>query len=948
MSHAPFSSTMRQIGGYAAASGAGAASAAAASAASSFAAARNRSEVTDRGRGEAAQIADNIIRQRLRIGDPNDPSEVARGLRRLFPDEARLLDAEAAGLPLPADASAPATRPVESMATSAEMERADRAVDRDLRALAADHRLGDVTEELFGWGQSIRAILYEGRSAAALALDPRARDRLFGARRQLNEYSRLVRMVGALSPANGSSYRRLGSSLDEASSLLLVLASETLAGQSLGGLRFLPSVAASDLQARRDAVLAGLRAIFGCSGAAVACDSFPWSMDGLREFLRRIEGSGHLDLRALLEEGTLGRALDSLVELAARNDGPGLRALGATADLATQRLHRLLAIGDKVPAAPALSHFLKALQLFLDTFTSSEAGYRLLYVGRPAIAQRGRLGFGQLDPATERLMTLVGQRARLAGFADCLLACDCEPEDILRQVRLDKFLFDMDRAIDLYTLGHDQLGDGEAEWRAAAYGVLILANANVVAAGKGAAAGTPLAQRPLGKLLIEIGRTLLFGKCDFAAGRMLGTQDRIEAMKDELCQQSLSDARLGSVVRTMAPGCLPAEQVLGVLERMVAEALAVIGQAAAIALRGAVAADCPVPKVELPPVPPRSQADVARAFEAMRRDGLPVVVGAGGQPPPRVAPGTAAASPSTPPGSSAGFGIPPFTAGAGPAGSLHADPGPQAWEARRGSQSAGEGAWLMQAPAREEAFRTETPQDPSPTRWNVPVEADPWRGASSPEELAGSWSAAAADLGQADDDHGDVWSGQRSEENHLARRFGEKAARSEPGDVQAEAGGAWAKPGEAAIHGEEGGAKATRDAPCGEAGDAAPEPHAHADDAGRAAREAGFAAYAPAQAGKASGGGEDTGPEARGGTEGRVGEDAAGGAEATAAQEDAPPVEEAGPGTRERERAKPGPKRASKATLLQPSKRAAATPRQGKKTPAATARQGAGRGRRSR
>ena len=268
---------------------------------------------------------------------------------------------------------------------------------------------------------------------------------------------------------------------------------------------------------------------------------------------------------------------------------------------------------------------------------------------------------------------------------------------------------------------------------------------------------------------------------------------------------------------------------------------------------------------------------------------------------------------------------------------LHAGLGSPVEEARGGPQSTG-----------EEAFRTETPQDPPPTPWNVPAEADPWRGASSPEELAGSWSAAAADLGQANDDHGDVWSGQRSEENHLARRFGEKAARSEPGDVQAEAGRAWAKPGEAAIHGEEGGAEATRDALRGEAGDAAPEPHAHADDADRAAREAGFAAYAPAQAGKASGGGEDTGPEARGGTEGRVGEDAAGGAEATAAQEDAPPVEEAGPGKRERERAKPGPKRASKATLLQPSKRAAATPRQGKKTPAATARQGAGRGRRSR
>ena len=34
-------------------------------------------------------------------------------------------------------------------------------------------------------------------------------------------------------------------------------------------------------------------------------------------------------------------------------------------------------------------------------------------------------------------------------------------------------LYDTDRAIDLYALGSDPDGDGEPEWRAAAYGALI-------------------------------------------------------------------------------------------------------------------------------------------------------------------------------------------------------------------------------------------------------------------------------------------------------------------------------------------------------------------------------------------------------------------------------------------------------------------------------------------
>src|SRR6202023_679676 len=114
--------------------------------------------------------------------------------------------------------------------------------------------LKDIETELQGWGQAIRGIIADGTAAARLALDPRARDRVFAARRQLGDYARLARFVGALTPTLSPSYRSLAQSLDEGSALTMVLAGEALASAGLGSGRFLLSVPASELQARRDSV----------------------------------------------------------------------------------------------------------------------------------------------------------------------------------------------------------------------------------------------------------------------------------------------------------------------------------------------------------------------------------------------------------------------------------------------------------------------------------------------------------------------------------------------------------------------------------------------------------------------------------------------------------------------------------------------------------------------
>jgi hypothetical protein len=497
------------------------------------------------------------------------------------------------------------------MATSAELDQANADVERDLRALTTDHRLKDVEIELQGWGQAIRGIIADGTSAARLALDPRARDRMFGARRQLGDYARLSRFVGALTPTLSVSYRKLSQSLDEVASLMMVLAGESLAGSGLGGGRFLLSVPASELQARRDAVLLALRTLQGTTEQAFGNDQWPWSLHGLREVLRQLEDSGHLDLRALLDEPVLGRLMDEMIERAGQQSTIGLRALGATAEITLQRLYRLLFVIDNrvQPPAPAVTTFLKAIQLFLDAFRSSRSGYRLLYVGRAPISFYGLIGIGGPDAATQRLLDLVMRRGRLAELLDCYLGCECCGDEVTCQILLDKLLYDVDRAIDLYTLGIRPAGDGEPEWRAAAYGVLIqqfvqTQNACLPEAPCAPALGDPVTG--LSAQLAGLQNTLLGSNPIPPA---LPPAQQSIWMRDELCLQQLSDARLESILATLAPGCIPAQTALQRISVLVDAALTAIHQPH----------PCSEPDIEPPPTTESSLRIFYRADQAIDR-----------------------------------------------------------------------------------------------------------------------------------------------------------------------------------------------------------------------------------------------------------------------------------------------------------------------------------------
>jgi hypothetical protein len=537
-----------------------------------------------RDRTPIAIRADNLIRQRLRIGDPNKPEDVAEGLKRRFAKEAQALASETLGRPLaPMAYGAPVVRTPESLATGSEIRQAMDDVERDLAALVRDHRLKDIEPELQGWGQAIRSIIADGTAAARLALDPLARDRLFAARRQLGDYARLARLVGALTQTLSVHYRRLAQSLDSVASLLLVLAGEVLAGAGLAGGRFLLSVPASELQSRRDAVLLALRNLSGTTQQAYGNDQWPWGLDGFRQVLQLIERSGHLDLRSLLEEPVLGKLMDELIERASQQNVIGLRALGATADVAVQRLHRLLNIVDNrvTPGSPPVLTFLKAIQLFLDAFGASRSGYRLLFVARPPIGFYGLTGIGGPDPATDRLLQLVMERGRLAERLDCYLGCECCADDIICLIVLDKLLYDVDRAIDFYTLGSDASGNGEPERRAAAFGRLItefLSGGIVVRHAREEPRRPDCFDDSCSPSVMEVRRALERIAALLADALPSPITQAVRGLLiDELCLQQLSDRRLESLIATFAPGCVSGGTVLRVIEELTGRAITALG-----------------------------------------------------------------------------------------------------------------------------------------------------------------------------------------------------------------------------------------------------------------------------------------------------------------------------------------------------------------------------------
>ena len=416
---------------------------------------------------------DNLIRRELRVSDPNDPAQVASALLERFKEDprARAIGNEAQGLPfLQAGPVNLLPAPTES-ASSSELQQAKDDVERDLNELLTNSILKDVTPEIQGWAQSVRSAIAEGCTAARFALDPRQRDKAFAIRRQLGDYARMARLVGLLTPTLNLTYRKFAQSLDEIASVLLVLMGEALSNVGFAGGNYFMQVPYTELQVRREAAVNALRNLTGSTQLAYGPNDWPRGLDAYRRLYEVLERHGQGDLRALLVEHELARTMDELIQRAAHGSASGLRALGSTAQVDLLRFRRLVMIGQNIvsPESPPLTTFLQAIKLFADAFDKA-GGERLMKIARPPVLFYGLYGNGMND-ADKRLLDLIIRRGILAERLDCFLDCGCGDEAQKCQAVMDKILWDIDRAIDLYAVGKENFG--EPERRAAAYAFII-------------------------------------------------------------------------------------------------------------------------------------------------------------------------------------------------------------------------------------------------------------------------------------------------------------------------------------------------------------------------------------------------------------------------------------------------------------------------------------------
>jgi hypothetical protein len=415
---------------------------------------------------------DNLIRRELKVSDPSDPRQIASALMERYRNDGRAqaIEQEARGLPFLQVPSAAVAPPAAPTATSSDLQQAIADVEADLRELTTNNQLKDIAPELQGWGDTIRAAIESGTSAARYAIDPRQRDQAFAARRRLGEYARLSRLVGALTPGANTDFRNFAQSLDEVAAVMLVTLGESLANLGFAGGRYLLQVPFSELQVRRDAVLNALRNLSGATQQAFSPDSWSRGLDAYRQVFNMLEDQGQGDLRVVLNETELGGAMDEMVRLAGNGSTQGLRALGVTAWSQLHRFHRLSQITLRLQPSPPLAAFQDALQLFIDGFTTG-GGFRLLRVARPPILFYGLYGYNDMMIADRRLLELVTRRGPFAEQLDCLTRCACDAPTVMLQIVLDKILFCLDRAIDHYCVGDIDFGIPEA--RAASYSYLI-------------------------------------------------------------------------------------------------------------------------------------------------------------------------------------------------------------------------------------------------------------------------------------------------------------------------------------------------------------------------------------------------------------------------------------------------------------------------------------------
>jgi len=236
-----------------------------------------------------------------------------------------------------------------------------------------------------------------------------------------------------------------------------------------------------------------------------------------------------------------------------------------------------------------------ALQVFADAFNTG-GGARLLHIARPPILFYGLYGIGGPSPAERTLVSLIVERGQLAEKLDCLLLCGCTSDDVKNQVILDKVLYDVDRAIDLYALGTEDFE--EPQLRAKAYHYLIEKVKDLT---------DYYPHRKLSQVITHILNEI--------SNKLKGeVKDDPHLIRQELCIQQDAENRWKNLVKTMAPDCIGIDALFGAGSDL----MQIINWAIETVSGGRGAPLCEPIDIKIPRDPAESDDAMATAVEALK------------------------------------------------------------------------------------------------------------------------------------------------------------------------------------------------------------------------------------------------------------------------------------------------------------------------------------------
>lgn len=412
-----------------------------------------------------ALLIDDLLRRKLRIGDPRNAKEISEALRTRYSPAAARIDAETRGTVVEVDGPKERSEPTADTAGQRAYRRAVERLSEDLDTILKDPGNRDWVDQLTGWKSKLLVTVRGAASAATEVQDAAQRSRAFLSISQIADYARVARLIGLANDVVLPPYRRLARSLDSAGAALRILMGESLDASGLGEGGLILEVPVVDARERRGTVIRALRRLVG-TGGDTSDKNAPNAYDWL---LRQLAAAP--ELRALLREQFLAEALDGLLVNVGRQDSSALRVAASTAPLTLAQLERLQGFSEfpGAPASEALSGFFAALGLFIGAFAAAGSGARLV-----EFATAAPLGTEQLENGTEEgrnLRELIRWRGQLAREIDTWALEEASAPDRRRLLRrFDRALRLTDRAVDLFLEGTGERGHwGPEEHRAAIY-----------------------------------------------------------------------------------------------------------------------------------------------------------------------------------------------------------------------------------------------------------------------------------------------------------------------------------------------------------------------------------------------------------------------------------------------------------------------------------------------